>query len=71
MRAKAISDLSQFPDKKVFETIAEGLGYILDNAQRLYADSEHLAGSNRFHGSRILRNIAEEEAATHETNEEE
>jgi len=63
MRVKAIKDLSQLPDDRLFETIAEGLANILDNARRLYEDSEQLVSSNRGQGARILRSVAEEEAA--------
>lgn len=63
MRVKAIKDLSQLAEDALFETVAEGLGHVLDNARRLCDDSEQLADCNRFQGSRVLRGIAEEEAA--------
>jgi len=37
--------------------------YILKNAQRLYSDADQLNAVERFHGGRVLRTIAEEEAA--------
>jgi len=63
MRVKAIKDLSQLTDDGLFETIAEGLANILDNARRLFKDSEQLVSSHSVQGARILRNVAEEEAA--------
>ncbi len=63
MRAKAIRDLAQLPDGKLFEQIAEGLTRLVQNAQEFYADSERIAARPRGPSSRVLRAIAEEEAA--------
>ena len=63
MRHRAIKDLSQLSDSDLFLQIAEGLNHIVKNAQEFYADSESLATQLRGPSSRVLRNIAEEEAA--------
>jgi AbiV family abortive infection protein len=63
MKAKAISDLAQLDDQALFQVVAEGMKFIFQNAQRLNSDAERLSSLERFHGSRILRTIAEEEAA--------
>jgi AbiV family abortive infection protein len=63
MKAKAIRDLAKLDDTALFQVVAEGMEYIIQNAQRLYGDAERLSIVERYHGSRVLRNIAEEEAA--------
>lgn len=63
MRPRAIRDLSQLSDSSLFVQVAEGLEHIVKNVQEFYADSERLAIQLRGPSCRILRTIAEEEAA--------
>ena len=63
MRVRAIKDLCQLTDGDFFSEVAAGLSYILKNVQRLEADSQFLAERKRPRGFKILRAIAEEEAA--------
>ena len=63
MRRRAIADLSQLSDDALFETISEGLGHIIDNAEMLIADANLLCDNKRGRGFRILEGIAEEECA--------
>lgn len=63
MRHRAIKDLSQLSDSDLFIQVAKGLEHIVNNAQGFYADSELLATQLRGPSSRVLRTIAEEEAA--------
>lgn len=63
MRPRAIKDLSQLSDSRLFVQVAKGLEHIIKNAQEFYADSERLAMQLRGPSCRVLRTIAEEEAA--------
>lgn len=63
MRHRAIKDLSQLSDSDLFLQVAKGLDHIVQNAQEFYTDSELLATQLRGPSSRVLRTIAEEEAA--------
>ena len=63
MQHRAIKDLSQLSDSDLFIQVAKGLEHIVNNAQEFYADSEILAAQLRGPSSRVLRTIAEEEAA--------
>lgn len=63
MRHRAIRDLSQLSDSSLFLKVAKGLDHIVKNAQEFYADSERLAMQLRGPSCRVLRTIAEEEAA--------
>lgn len=63
MRTKAIKDLSQLPDTDFFREVSSGLDHILSNALRLANDSNMLHSQHRPQGYRILRGMAEEEAA--------
>ena len=65
MRPRATRDLSQLSDSALFTEIAEGLEFIIDNARRLHASATVLAKTKHFHGARILRALAEEEASKH------
>ncbi len=63
MRTKAIKDLSQLSDAELFKELSEGFGHILKNVTRIENDARFLRENNRVRGSRVLRAIAEEEAA--------
>jgi AbiV family abortive infection protein len=63
MRERAIRDVDQLNDEELFATLAEGMDYILHNAEEYYADSEHMAARERSPSFGVLWNIAEEEAA--------
>ena len=58
-----ITDLANYPDDRLFEEVAEGISYILENAINLDASARRLADVDDYHGSTLLRNFAEEEAA--------
>lgn len=63
MKTKAICDLAQLSDDRLFEEVAEGLSLIFENSQRIYSDACQLAEKQNSRGHRILHLIAEEEAA--------
>ncbi len=63
MRTKAIKDLAQLSNAELFEEIAQGLRHLLQNAELFYRDAELLAQAERGPSSRVLRGLAEEEAA--------
>ena len=63
MRARAIKELAKRSDDKLFPEIAKGLTLCLENAQRLFVQSEALGKARYSQGYQILRNIAEEEAS--------
>ncbi len=63
MHAKAIKDLAQLADNRLFEEVAKGLTIVLENAACIEADSIFLADQNHPRSCEILRNISEEEAA--------
>jgi AbiV family abortive infection protein len=60
---KATTDLAQLSDEDLFYQVATGLGLIFESATTLDADATGLAEQGRYRGARILRGIAEEEAA--------
>lgn len=63
MKAKAIRDLTQLGEPDFYSSVAEGLGLIIANVERLRQAALTLAKSDQYHGSRLLNTIAEEEAA--------
>jgi AbiV family abortive infection protein len=63
MRARAIRDLVQLPDKYFFSEVSAGLEHVFHNAARIERDAILLAEQKRSRGSRILMGIAEEEMA--------
>ena len=63
MRARAIRDLTQLPDRGFFVEVAEGLTLILGDACRLQSGAASLAQAKQFHASRVLQLVAEEEAS--------
>ena len=60
---RAILDLMQLSDADLFAQMSRGLELVLDNACRLAQDAGTLGQLGRGEGSRVLRLIAEEEAA--------
>ncbi len=63
MRPKAICDLAQLSDERLFEEVAKGLELVFENSMRIYSDACQLADKRNSRGHRILCLIAEEEAA--------
>jgi AbiV family abortive infection protein len=63
MRTKAIKDLGQLSDTDFFHEVSIGLEHILNNALRLENDANILHNQKCPQGYRILRGMAEEEAA--------
>lgn len=63
MRARAIKDLTQLPDKEFFRAVSEGLSHILANATRLESSARALKDAGHSQGTEVLRSTAEEEAA--------
>lgn len=62
-RVRAILDLVQLSDVDLFAQMSRGLELVLRNARRLAGDAGKLGQLGRGQGSRVLRLIAEEEAA--------
>ena len=60
---RAIGDLEQFADKRLFEELSEGMPLIVDNAARLDDTAHRLHRDGEFRASEIMRGFAEEEAA--------
>ncbi len=62
MIPRAVPDLSQLNDDRLFAEIASGMRLCLTNALRLWRDAKHLEKS-RSQGFRIIKFLVEEEAA--------
>ena len=60
---RAIGDLEQFADKRLFEELSEGMPLIVENAARLDDTAHRLHRDGEFRASEIMRGFAEEEAA--------
>ena len=60
---RAIGDLEQFADKRLFEELSEGMPLIVDNAARLDDTTHRLHRDGEFRASEIMQGFAEEEAA--------
>ena len=60
---RAIKDLCQLPDNGLFEEVANGIGHVVEVVGRLDAAAHTLSEAKHHHASRILGNLAEEEAA--------
>ena len=60
---RAIKDLCQLPDAKLFEEVATGIRHVVAVVGRLDAATRHLSEAGDHHAARILGNLAEEEAA--------
>jgi AbiV family abortive infection protein len=63
MRAKAIADLIQLSDRRLFSTVAEGLTLIVKNAKQLYEGASAVGDRGQPQSSRVLAAVAEEEAS--------
>ncbi len=63
MKAKAIRDLTQLSEADFYASVAEGLGLIVANVDRLRDAAGALSNAGHFHGNRVLNAIAGEEAA--------
>ncbi len=60
---RAIKELCRLPDSELFEEVATGIGHVVEVVGRLDAAALTLSEANHHHASRILGNLAEEEAA--------
>ena len=60
---KAVADLSQFPEDRVFDELSDGIRHIVANATDLNEAARKLSRSEHDRVSNILRGMAEEEAA--------
>ena len=60
---RAIKDLCQLPDARLFEEMATGIGHVVKVVGRLDAATHNLSEAGDHHAARILGNLAEEEAA--------
>jgi hypothetical protein len=60
---RAIKDLCQLPDQKLFDEVATGIGHVLELVDELDVAAQELLRLGHYHAARILRNQAEEEAA--------
>ena len=63
MREKRIVDLDQLGDSQLFDELSAGMRLVVENSTTLNADSDALWQQGNQRGARILRAIAEEEAA--------
>ncbi len=60
---RAIQDLCQLQDDRLFEEVSTGVGHIIEVVNRLDAAALTLSEAGQEHPARILGNLAEEEAA--------
>ncbi len=60
---RAIKDLCQFSDTKLFQEVATGIGHIIDAVNELDSAKHKLLNAEHFHPARIIANLATEEAA--------
>lgn len=60
---RAIGDLEQFADDRLFEALSEGLPLIVENAASLDESASRLHREGEVRASEIMRGFAEEEAA--------
>lgn len=60
---RAIKDLCQFDDQRLFEEIEEGISHLLENVERLDVGAGRLSAANDNRSARILGSLAQEEAA--------
>jgi len=63
MRVRRIKALCQLAKEQRYEAIAEGLSHIVENVQTLASSLRALESRHNIRGYRILRGVAEEEAA--------
>ena len=60
---RAIRDLCQLDDNRLFEEVEEGISHLLRNVDRLDAAARRLSAGNDNQSARILGSLAQEEAA--------
>ncbi|MDE2997730.1 MAG: AbiV family abortive infection protein [Gemmatimonadota bacterium] len=60
---RAIKDLCQFDDSRLFKEVEEGISHLLMNVDRLDAAAHRLSAVNDHQSARILGSLAQEEAA--------
>ena len=60
---RAVNDLAQFPDNRLFKEVAEGIPLIVQNAIGFDEAAQRLHEQQQFRVSEIIRGFAEEEAA--------
>ncbi|MBN2286559.1 MAG: AbiV family abortive infection protein [Tissierellales bacterium] len=63
MKIKAINDLCQVSDEKLFSQVSEGMKLVIENCSHLYSDANYLLDNNRYRGYQVIKNIALEESA--------
>jgi AbiV family abortive infection protein len=63
MKHRAIKDLNQLNDAKLFYEISIGLGKIYENCIELNTSSKYLNENKKYRASRIIEAVAKEEAA--------
>jgi AbiV family abortive infection protein len=59
---KAIKDICQLADSEFFENVSEGMGLVLNHAQKLFASAKALTTTDEP-AAEVLAAVAEEEAA--------
>ena len=60
---RAVGDLADFPDDRLFNAVAEGIPLIVENALELDGTAGRLYENKEYRASEIIRGLAEEEAA--------
>ena len=60
---RAIKDLCQFSDAKLFDEIAVGIGHLMDAVAELDLATKKLHKAGHHHPARVLEHLAKEEAA--------
>ena len=60
---RAVVDLANFPDERLFNEVSKGIKLIVKNAISLDETAQFLYQGEQFHVSEIVRGFAEEEAA--------
>lgn len=63
MKTKAIKNLCKLSDIDLFNELSKGFEYIIQNVNKIENDSKYLYDKDRYRGARVLRIMAEEEAA--------
>lgn len=59
---RAIKDLCRLSDTQLFQEVAKGITFILENVERLDAAARKLSNTNDYHPAKILGGLAKEEA---------
>lgn len=60
---RAIQDLCQLKDERLFEEVSTGIGHVMEVVNRLDAAAHTLSKAGQEHPARILGSLAEEEVA--------